>query len=129
MITFFGKTQKDIFAVSTAESIPATILEKLTWLFGNAPALKEDKISGTFIGPRATMITPWSTNAVEITQNMGISGVQRIEKFASFKDTDFDPMLTQRYESLTQDVFTIEVEPEPVRHITCLLYTSDAADE
>jgi phosphoribosylformylglycinamidine synthase len=27
------------------------------------------------------MITPWSTNAVEITQNMGIEGIIRIEEF------------------------------------------------
>jgi len=87
MITFFGKTQKDIFAVSTAEPISTTDLEKLTWLFGNAPSYKEENLTGTFLGPRATMITPWSTNAVEITQNMGIVGVQRIEKFVAFKDT------------------------------------------
>jgi phosphoribosylformylglycinamidine synthase len=27
------------------------------------------------------MITPWSTNAVEITQNMGIDEIVRIEEF------------------------------------------------
>jgi phosphoribosylformylglycinamidine synthase len=36
-----------------------------------------------FVGPRAAMITPWSTNAVEITQNMGIKDIIRIEEFTS----------------------------------------------
>ena len=118
MITFFGNTQDRIFAVATLKTISTTDQEKLTWLFGNAPVLNEQTISGAFIGPRATMITPWSTNAVEITQNMGISDIQRIEQFLPAKDTEFDPMLTQRYEALPQDLFTIATEPEPIRQIT-----------
>ena len=59
-------------------------------------------MSENFVGPRAAMITPWSTNAVEITQNMGISGIIRIEEFqkiaADFQD--FDPMLFQKYTEL-----------------------------
>ncbi len=118
MITFFGNTKDGIFAVATLEPISNTDQDKLTWLFSNAPVLEKKTISTTFIGPRATMITPWSTNAVEITQNMGISGIQRIEKFLPTKDMDFDPMLTQRYEALTQDIFTIDIEPDPIQQIT-----------
>ena len=118
MITFFGNIQEHIFAVATLESISTTDQEKLIWLFGNVPVIKDQTVSGAFIGPRATMITPWSTNAVEITQNMGITGIQRIEKFLPSKETKFDPMLTQRYETLTHDLFTSTVEPEPIRQIT-----------
>jgi len=118
MITFFGNIKNEIFAVSTLEPIANADQDKLTWLFGNAPLLEEKTISQTFIGPRATMITPWSTNAVEITQNMGVSGIQRIEKFLPAKDMEFDPMLTQRYEALTQDIFTIDIDPDPIRPIT-----------
>ena len=118
MITFFGNIQERIFAVATLESISTTDQEKLIWLFGNVPVIKDQTVSGAFIGPRATMITPWSTNAVEITQNMGITGIQRIEKFLPSKETKFDPMLMQRYEALTHDLFTSTVEPEPIRQIT-----------
>ncbi len=118
MITFFGNIQDRIFAVATLASISLTDQKKLTWLFNDAPVLKEQTISGTFIGPRATMITPWSTNAVEITQNMGIFGIQRIEQFLPAQNRAFDPMLTQRYEALSQDVFTIAIEPEPILQIT-----------
>lgn len=65
------------------------------------------------------MVTPWSTNAVEITQNMGIPGIQRIEAFEPATDAAaFDPMLAQRYARLHQDLFTIHLSPEPVLHIT-----------
>jgi phosphoribosylformylglycinamidine synthase len=49
------------------------------------------------------MITPWSTNAVEITQNMDIHGIIRIEEFKHVEADDFcsyDPMLSQKYNKL-----------------------------
>ena len=54
------------------------------------------------------MITPWSTNAVEITQNMGLSGISRIEEYFPVKDenADRDPMLQRMYKGLDQEVFT-----------------------
>ncbi|MGG7036198.1 MAG: phosphoribosylformylglycinamidine synthase, partial [Flavobacterium sp.] len=72
-----------------------------------------------FVGPRAAMVTPWSTNAVEITQNMGISGIIRIEEFEKVSSdfTDFDPMLSQKYTELNQDIFTINIQPEPILEI------------
>ena len=44
------------------------------------------------------MITPWSTNAVEITQNMGLHGILRIEEFDEAQDENaaFDPMLKRK---------------------------------
>ena len=57
------------------------------------------------------MITPWSTNAVEITQNMGIKGISRIEEFIppSSDNTDYDPMLQAVYNGLDQEIFTIDI--------------------
>ena len=106
--------------MQAAEGLSAESVEKLSWLFGNADYLGSDTLQGTFVGPRAAMITPWSTNAVEITQNMAIEGIVRIEEFAEVAAdfTGFDPMLHQRYNSLTQDIFTIAITPEPVRQIT-----------
>ncbi len=110
---FFKNTQNTIYAVATEATLSKADLDKLKWLFGNAEQLTRETLEGTFVGPRATMVTPWSTNAVEITQNMDILGISRIEEFqevaADF--TDFDPMLLQKYEGLGQDIFTIHIEP------------------
>lgn len=120
MIHFFKNQAETIYAVQAAEGLSAESVEKLLWLFGQAEHLGSDTLQGTFVGPRAAMITPWSTNAVEITQNMAIEGIVRIEEFAEVAAdfTGFDPMLHQRYNSLTQDIFTIAITPEPVRQIT-----------
>jgi len=90
------------------------------WLFGDQPKIETASIDAFFIGPRTTMITPWSTNAVEITQNMGISGILRIEEFESCSNDNeaFDPMLSQKYTALNQDIFVIDLEPESVQDIT-----------
>ena len=119
MILFFGNTSDNIFAVQTMDTLGSNDLRKLVWLFGDQPQIVEKSLSGTYIGPRAAMITPWSTNAVEITQNMAISGIVRIEKFirTHTPDADFDPMLFQRYEGLDQEIFLIRIKPEPLKEI------------
>lgn len=119
MIHFFGNQDSKVFAVQTVKELSAKNITKLNWLFGNQPKINAASLDAFFIGPRAAMITPWSTNAVEITQNMGIKGIIRIEEFiASTKDfIDFDTMITQKYEHLHQDIFTIDVAPEKVLEI------------
>jgi phosphoribosylformylglycinamidine synthase len=119
MIHFFENQSNAIFAVQTQGEISAQDISKLNWLFANANKIEKSVLTDFFVGPRATMITPWSTNAVEITQNMGISGIIRIEEFyrASEDFTDFDPMLSQKYTELTQDIFTIHIQPEPILDI------------
>ena len=119
MIHFFGNQDSKVFAVQTVKELSTENSTKLHWLFGNQPNTNTASIDAFFIGPRAAMITPWSTNAVEITQNMGIDGILRIEEFtASTKDfTDFDPMISQKFERLHQDIFTIDIAPEEVVEI------------
>ena len=119
MIHFFENQSKTVFAVQTQNEISAEDISKLNWLFADAHKIEKSVLADFFVGPRATMITPWSTNAVEITQNMGISGIIRIEEFypASEDFTDFDPMLSQKYTELHQDIFTINVTPEPILEI------------
>ena len=116
MIFFFNTSSDKVFALQTRDTLSSETVSKLTWLFGNAEMSDASVQSGIFIGPRAAMITPWSTNAVEITQNMGISGIQRIEEFYKVEEgnADYDPMISQRYENLDQDIFTIDIQPEPI---------------
>ena len=124
MIHFFENQSKTVFAVythnnSNAGQIATEDISKLNWLFADAHKIEKSVLTDFFVGPRATMITPWSTNAVEITQNMGISGIIRIEEFHKVAEdfTDFDPMLSQKYSQLNQDIFTINIIPEPILDI------------
>ena len=119
MIHFFGNQNSKIFAVQTTKELTSETISKLTWLFGDEPKIEASSIDAFFIGPRAAMITPWSTNAVEITQNMGISDIIRIEEFnASTEDfSDFDPMIYEKFNGLNQDSFSIEIQPEAVLDI------------
>ena len=118
MILFFRKANV-IYAVDARKELSAADLAKLTWLFSEAKQLDAEVLNGIFIGPRREMITPWSTNAVEITQNMGIEGIARIEEFEIVKseDTPYDPMLRRLYRSIDQDVYTIRKQPDPVIYI------------
>jgi phosphoribosylformylglycinamidine synthase len=123
MIHFFENETNTVFAVQSQKEFSAEDISKLNWLFGNSNKIDKSVLNtiGTdfFIGPRATMITPWSTNAVEITQNMGISGIVRIEEFFKVNSdfTDFDPMLSQKYLELNQTIFTINIQPEAILEI------------
>lgn len=119
MIYFFGNQSHTVFAVQSQNEISSDDSNKLNWLFGNANKLEKSVLTDFFVGPRATMITPWSTNAVEITQNMGISGIIRIEEFEKVTTdfTDFDPMLSQKYSELNQEIFAINIQPEPILEI------------
>jgi phosphoribosylformylglycinamidine synthase len=124
MIHFFGNETATVFAVQSNNELSAETISKLNWLFGNAHkidksvSLKNNE-TDFFVGPRAAMITPWSTNAVEITQNMGIEGIIRIEEFEKVSSdfSDFDPMLSQKYTELYQDIFTINIQPEAILEI------------
>ncbi|MFY7890055.1 MAG: phosphoribosylformylglycinamidine synthase, partial [Spirosomataceae bacterium] len=126
MIHFFGSQANTVFAVQTHDTLSNEDIQKLLWLFNsqadhiytnvnNADA----SLNAYFVGPRAAMITPWSTNAVEITQNMGIAGIIRIEEFTAATEdfSDFDPMLSQKYTALHQSIYTINVQPEPILEI------------
>ena len=119
MIHFFGDLTTKVFAVQTTSEISIQSDQKLQWLFGNTPQIKQSAIADFFIGPRASMITPWSTNAVEITQNMGIEGIIRIEEFIPSTETknDFDPMLLQKFSLLDQNIFNVSVTPEAIKDI------------
>jgi phosphoribosylformylglycinamidine synthase len=115
MIFFFQSPKGPVYALQAKFPFSQQDIEKLIWLFGGAEILKSDKVSGKFIGPRKEMITPWSTNAVEITMNMGLSGIQRIEEFFQLREEDqIDPMLQKVYEGLDQDIFDIHLQPEPI---------------
>ncbi len=119
MIHFFGNVTSNIFAVQTTKELSTETISKLTWLFGNQPEIEQASLDVFFVGPRAAMITPWSTNAVEITQNMGVSDIIRIEEFQTISEdfNDFDPMISEKFNGLNQDSFTIDIQPEPILNI------------
>ncbi|MBC7617032.1 MAG: phosphoribosylformylglycinamidine synthase [Pedobacter sp.] len=120
MIHFFLSQSNAVFVLQTEQTLSSTDITKLEWLFGGAKLQNETLLSGFFVGPRAAMITPWSTNAVEITQNMAIEGIIRIEEFQKVEADfmAFDPMLSQKYNALDQAIYTIDIKPAPILEIT-----------
>ena len=119
MIFFFKTPQKSVIATEANHSLNTDEVKELCWLYGNAELLNDETLTGYYVGPRREMVTPWSTNAVEITQNMGLTGIQRIEEYfpVDSEDAEHDPMLQRMYKGLNQDIFTINIQPEPIKYV------------
>ena len=119
MIYFFRTPSGSVIAASADHELSSDEKKELCWLYGEAKEEGKDKLDGYFVGPRREMITPWSTNAVEITQNMNISGIDRIEEYfpVASADADHDPMLQRMYNGLDQKIFTVDIKPAPIMHI------------
>ena len=118
MLQFFGDAASKVFVVESTTPLSSENKTKLQWLFGEALALDTPSIEGEFVGPRATMITPWSTNAVEIAQNMGVEGIVRIEEYFAAAMVDvIDPMLVVSFNGLNQNLFQVDIAPEKVMEI------------
>lgn len=119
MILFFKTPQETIIATEMDHQPSQEETSKLCWLFGGAECIDTPQLDGIYVGPRREMVTPWSTNAVEITENMNLTGITRIEEYfpVSSKEATHDPMLQRMYEKLDQSLFTVNREPEPIRHV------------
>ncbi|WP_304152465.1 phosphoribosylformylglycinamidine synthase [Hoylesella buccalis] len=119
MILFFKTPQETIIATEMDHQPSQEETNKLCWLFGGAECIDTQQLDGIYVGPRREMVTPWSTNAVEITENMNLTGITRIEEYfpVSSKEATHDPMLQRMYEGLDQNLFTVNHEPEPIRHV------------
>lgn len=119
MILFFRTPQKSVIATQVDHQLSSEEIHELSWLFGNATLENASTLEGWYVGPRREMITPWSTNAVEITQNMNLHGIARIEEYfpVSGEDAEHDPMLQRMYNGLNQDIFTVNIEPAAIQYV------------
>ncbi len=118
MIIFFKTPNNSIIAVESTDMLSAETIEKLNWLFGNSAVVDERELVGAFVGPRKELISPWSTIAVEITQNMGIDNITRIEEYAVVEaDAGYDPFVSQMFTQLNQDLFLSDQEPDSIMSI------------
>ena len=122
MILFFRTPSKSVIATEIDHQPQADEISKLSWLFGDAKPEEAQQLSGFFVGPRKEMITPWSTNAVEITQNMSLNGISRIEEYfpVDSEEAEHDPMLQRMYHGIGQDVFKVDHKPEPIKYVNDL---------
>ena len=116
MAIVFYQKDATVYAVHYKESENPLDVSKLEWLFSGAKKVQSNSLENFFVGPRREMITPWSTNAVEITQNMGISGILRIEEFTRVEDEKaaFDPML----QAFTSTLFPLELRASCISRIS-----------
>lgn len=119
MVQFFKKGADLVTAVETDHKLSPEEIEKLQWLFDGAKPISGTSVKGRFVGPRKEMITPWSTNAVEITQNMGLEGITRIEQYSRVdsEDAAYDKMLQRMYDGLNSTLFKVNRVPEPIVYI------------
>ena len=119
MITFFNTPNNTVIATQSDHALSADEVEKLCWLYGGANVVEGNTLEGFYVGPRREMITPWSTNAVEIAQNMNLGGILRIEEYFKVDSpaADHDPMLQRMYNGLDQNIFTVDIQPEAIKHI------------
>ena len=119
MILFFRTQSKSVIATEVDHQLNPDEISKLSWLYGDATLEEAQELTGFFVGPRREMITPWSTNAVEITQNMSLDGILRIEEYfpVDSEDAEHDPMLQRMYNGIGQDIFTVNHEAEPIQYV------------
>ena len=119
MILFFRTQSKSVIATEADHQLNQSEIDELSWLYGDAKLEDGECLEGYFVGPRREMITPWSTNAVEITQNMNLHGILRIEEYfpVESKDAEYDPMLQRMYDGIDQTIFTVNHQPEPIKHV------------
>ena len=119
MILFFRTPSKSVIATEIDHKPSQDEINELCWLYGDATLEDAQQLQGFYVGPRREMITPWSTNAVEITQNMSLNGISRIEEYfpVDSEDADHDPMLQRMYNGIDQTVFTVNHEPEPIKYV------------
>ena len=115
MILFFRTRSKSVIATEADHKLSKEEISELSWLYGDAEPVDNDQLEGYFVGPRREMVTPWSTNAVEITQNMALKGISRIEEYfpVDTPEADHDPMLQRMYDGLDQQIFTMTTTPSP----------------
>ena len=118
-IVFFRTPGGSVIATGVNHALDAEEVSKLCWLYGGATLCDGETLQGFFVGPRREMVTPWSTNAVEITQNMCLEGISRTEEYfpVASAEAEHDPMLQRMYGGLDQEIFTINVKPAPIVEI------------
>ena len=119
MILFFRTSNRSVIATEIDHQPCQAEIDELCWLYGDAKLEEAQALEGYFVGPRREMITPWSTNAVEITQNMSLKGISRIEEFfpVDSAEAEHDPMLQRMYQGIDQRVFTVDHQPEPIKYV------------
>jgi len=121
MHTSFFTNSSAIFIVESTSSLSPVEKQVVEWML-QATSSESSSFPGEYLGPRREMVTPWSTNAVEIAGNLGVDSINRIERFEqvldgkllSGGDFEFDPMTQGTFSSLNEKSLVVDGEPEPL---------------
>ena len=109
--------ESSVFLLLSDEELGAEAKKRITWVIDLPVEETPLPLRGSFVGPRREMVTPWSTNATDIIESMGVRGVKRVEVFRRIADGDgvpsFDPMLEQVYRDLYADSLEVTKAPAP----------------
>jgi len=115
MIVFFKNKDHYIYAAVTQTQLSKQALDKLHGLF-QGYAYTTESFTHSYIGPHPTMVSPWSTNVVEIIENIGIESISRVESLRP-QDETFDPLLEFHYETIGQHIFDQTQRPHDIQWI------------
>tara|TARA_A100000164_G_scaffold100273_1_gene87668 strand:+ start:51 stop:650 length:600 start_codon:yes stop_codon:yes gene_type:complete len=118
MICFYGDADSIVYVVQKELPLNENDNNKLTWLFGDKKFLRNSFIQKELIGPKSNMVTPWSTNAVEICHSIGVKDIIRIEMFWNINFMNYyDPMIHFKYNEIGQQIFDKNNKPDPIKLI------------
>ncbi len=121
MTTSFFSSNDHAYLVESSSALSETDSLRLQWLLQAEFLSDGQSLSGTYVGPRKEIVSPWSTNATEISRSVGIEGIKRIECFQSVEADHvpaFDPMLQAVYHGLSNDTLTVTAKPAPMERIS-----------
>lgn len=122
MISYFPSIQQVVYVVEHLAPFSKGDIDKLLWLFDcKEGTLPLSSLKGTYSGPRAEMISPFSTNAVEITEDMAIEGILRIERLQLLPEESpqYDAMLESLYHNPDGNIYATQagLQPDPIKEI------------
>ncbi len=119
-ILFSGRPnaeEKAFYLVQSSCLLSSESIKKLSGIL-EAEVLPGNTHAQKVVGPRREVVSPWSTNATEIAKNIGVTEVNRIERFVAVEgDPVYDPMVEQLYECLSLDMLTIFDKPASLRQV------------
>jgi phosphoribosylformylglycinamidine synthase len=120
ILSFFSSGQEK-FCVFSDSNLDQSEITKLTWLLNASLdaelAEPSTKSNIKYIGYRANMTSPWSTNATTILSNIGISKIKRIERFTPATSGLHDKMLEELYSEFNKERFFADATPLEVKQI------------
>ena len=114
MIHFFGTLDTKVFAVQTVNELTPETIAKLQWLFGDQPKIEQTTLNSTFCRPTCSNDYALGVRMPsKLPKTWVLKGLFESKNFIQLKEgfSDFDPMISEKFEGLHQQSFDIGHHP------------------